>query len=136
MQPEARRGIYALGHLLDHHRAEQEVHARAAILFRYVGQQQPRLAGPAPHLAADLAFLLPALVIGRNLSLDEGGDGPAKELMLLAVDLARYGHGTSPQYQAQQLVETRYQIASARWYDSSPRMRGGAIRVLIRPRRN
>src|SRR6185295_3841761 len=75
----------------------QEIGTGAAVLHGNVGEQQSRLAGLAPHLAADLALLFPALVMRRDLGLDEGDDGLAEELVLLAVDLARYGHGAPSQ---------------------------------------
>ena len=88
VQAEAGRGVDALGHLLDHDGAVEEVGAAAAVLLGHVGEQQPRLAGLAPHLAADLALLLPALVVGRDLAIDEGVDGLAEELVLVLVDAA------------------------------------------------
>src|SRR6185503_4785532 len=88
MQPKPRRREHALGHLLDHDGAVEEIRAAPAVLLGHVREQQARLAGLAPHLAADLALLLPALVVGRDLAIDEGLDGLAEELVLVLVDAA------------------------------------------------
>ena len=47
VQAEAGRREHALGHLLDHHGAVEEVGAAAAVLLGHVGEQQARLAGLA-----------------------------------------------------------------------------------------
>ena len=96
VQAEAGGREHALGHLLDHHGAVEEVGAGPAVLFRHVGEEEARLAGLLPHLAAHLAVLLPALVVGGDLAIDEGADASAEKLVLLLVDGARAGHGASP----------------------------------------
>src|SRR5262249_44330455 len=92
-EPEPRCGEDALGHLLNHHGAVKEIRTRAAVCFRDVGEEKAGLARLAPHLATDLPLSLPALVVGCDLALNEGGDSLAEELVLLLVDGARARHG-------------------------------------------
>ena len=70
---EARAAGADLGHLLGHDRVVAEVlDPGAAVLLVDVEAEQPGLAGLDPDLAADLAVLLPLVVEGDDLLLEEG----------------------------------------------------------------
>ncbi len=89
MQVERRPCRTGPRHLLDHHGAEQEIAAAAAVFVRYLGAQQPCRAGLQPKIARHDAGLLPSMVVRRDLGLDEAADLVAEQLVLRAEQRAR-----------------------------------------------
>ena len=70
----------------EHHVVAEVLDPGAAVLLVDVEAEQPGLAGLEPDLAVDLAVLLPLLVVGDDLLLQEGAGGGAEVLVLLLVD--------------------------------------------------
>ena len=59
------------GEFLGEHTAVEEIGARAAVFLRHRAAQETIVAGGLPDVAADLAVLLPGVVTGHDLGLDE-----------------------------------------------------------------
>ncbi len=76
-------GRAEIGELLVDHRVVAIIEAEAAIFLRYGRAEQPRLAGLAPEGLVDLALLLPAIEMRRQLAIEELADGIAKLVVIL-----------------------------------------------------
>src|SRR5471032_151667 len=70
--------------LFDHHRAVEKVGAQAAIRFRQMGAEHPRLPRLAPQRTVDIALFLPLPMERRGVFFKEGAHALAKELVLRA----------------------------------------------------
>ena len=90
-QRERRAVDPAVGHLLaDHHVVAEVGRAPAAVLLVELEPEQPLRAGLRPDLAVDDPVLLPLVVVGDDLLVEERADGVAEGLVLLVEDLARH----------------------------------------------
>ena len=90
-QRERRAVDAAVGHLLaDHHVVAEVGRAPAAVLLVELEAEQSLRAGLGPDLAVDDPVLLPLVVVGDDLLVEEGADRVAEGLVLLVEDLARH----------------------------------------------
>ncbi len=81
------------GQLLGHHHVVAEVgDPGAAVLLGDVEAEQALRAGLGPEVAGDDAVLLPLVVEGDDLLLQEGADGLAERLVLRLEDRTVGGH--------------------------------------------
>ena len=90
-QREGRAVDAAPGHLLaDHHVVAEVGRAPAAVLLVELESEQALRARLGPHVAVDDPVLLPLVVVGDDLLVEERADRVAEGLVLLVEDLARH----------------------------------------------
>src|SRR6185312_8066165 len=90
-EPGAERRRAHLGQLFHHHAAETEVlRAEAAELLRDEVADDGLLAGRQPDRPVDQVLLIPALLVRRDLALDEGLDDLAESLVVLLVQASAH----------------------------------------------
>ncbi|MNN74579.1 hypothetical protein D3C81_1907900 [compost metagenome] len=82
MQREADAGQAQSPDLLDHHRTVEKVRPQAAVFFRQVRAEHPRLPGLVPEFAVDMALFLPLRMERHRLFFEEGADAVAKQFVL------------------------------------------------------
>ena len=83
VQPETDAAVAAGGGLLGDDRVVPEVRvAAAAVLLGHRHAEEALLAGLEPHTAVDDLRLLPFLVMGRDVAIEEGPVGLAEQFML------------------------------------------------------
>ena len=84
MQVIAAAGGVGVGQFLHEHGAVEKIGPQAAVFLRHRTAKESLLAGLQPGLAADLAVLLPLVVVGGDLLVDEALDGVPEHAVLLA----------------------------------------------------
>ena len=80
------------GDLLHHDDGVEAVRPCAAVLLGHRGAEEARLPGLRPHLAVDVALVLPVAVEGHDLLLEELAEGIA-ELLVVVGEEGAFDHG-------------------------------------------
>ena len=92
VQPPANAGQAGAGDFLDDNGTVAEIRPHTAILFRHGRTQEAQLTGLLPKFTADLAVLLPLIVIRRSLLLQELAHGVA-EAFQVGIEKGTWNHG-------------------------------------------
>ncbi|MNP55231.1 hypothetical protein D3C76_1498530 [compost metagenome] len=82
MQGETDTGQPQAPHLLDDHRAVQEVCPQPAVLLRQMRAQHPRLPCLVPELTIDIALFFPLSVVRHCFFFEERSHTVAKKFVL------------------------------------------------------